>query len=560
MRRLMGLTWLGLLFLLAAGAPPLSASWIQDGIGICTATGYQAAPHMIPDGEGGAIMVWEDGRGAYYNIYAQHVDAHGNVQWETDGRFICTASGNQRFPKLASDGAGGAIITWYDYRGGGADIYAQRIDANGVAQWATNGVVVSNATGDQLEPVVVSDDAGGAVICWRTGGYSSSAAYAQRLDASGNALWTANGVRVCTGSTTQYEIRLVSDGAHGAIAAWRDHRTSYYNTYAQRIDSTGALPWGSIGVGMSPGSFNQYYQQMASDGAGGAIATWLDYRGPTYVTVLAQRVDALGVLLWGGGAMAVITPWSTQYIPMIASDGAGGAIIAVPISNGSDTDIYAQRCSPAGPGLWGDGVLVCGAAANQEEVALYPDGTGGAVFAWLDHRNDAVSSYDLYAQRVDGSGAVRWQSGGVPLVTRAGYQDEAQVACDVSGGAIFVWRDYRGGTSYDIYATARTEYGTGIESQTPPATCFLAQNVPNPFNPRTTIRFDLPAAGPVRLAVYDVAGRLVRVLVEGERAAGSYEAVWDGRDASGRSAPSGSYLARLVAGGEVEGVRLSLVR
>jgi hypothetical protein len=83
---------------------------------------------------------------------------------------------------------------------------------------------------------------------------------------------------------------------------------------------------------------------------------------------------------------------------------------------------------------------------------------------------------------------------------------------------------------------------------------------PNPFNPRTTIRFDLPATGSVRLAVYDVAGRLVRVLVEGERPAGSHEAVWDGRDSTGRSAPSGSYLARLVAGGKVEGVRLSLVR
>jgi flagellar hook assembly protein FlgD len=83
---------------------------------------------------------------------------------------------------------------------------------------------------------------------------------------------------------------------------------------------------------------------------------------------------------------------------------------------------------------------------------------------------------------------------------------------------------------------------------------------PNPFNPRTTIHFDLPAAGPVRLAVYDVAGRLVRVLVEGETPAGSHEAVWDGRDASDRAMASGSYLARLVAGGKGQGVRLSLVR
>jgi hypothetical protein len=57
-----------------------------------------------------------------------------------------------------------------------------------------------------------------------------------------------------------------------------------------------------------------------------------------------------------------------------------------------------------------------------------------------------------------------------------------------------------------------------------------------------------------------VAGRLLKVLVEGEIPAGSHEAVWDGRDAAGRAVPSGSYLARLVAGGKVEGVRMGLVR
>ena len=97
-------------------------------------------------------------------------------------------------------------------------------------------------------------------------------------------------------------------------------------------------------------------------------------------------------------------------------------------------------------------------------------------------------------------------------------------------------------------------------SPTPPHAHHSIRSYPNPFNPRITLRFDLPAAGTVRLAVYDIAGRLVRVLVEGERAAGIHEAVWDGRDATGRSAPSGSYLARLVAGGKVEVVGMGLVR
>ena len=68
---------------------------------------------------------------------------------------------------------------------------------------------------------------------------------------------------------------------------------------------------------------------------------------------------------------------------------------------------------------------------------------------------------------------------------------------------------------------------------------------PNPFNPSTTISFELPASGPVELAVYDVKGRRVRILVSARREAGSHEVAWDGRDERGRRLPSGIYFCRL---------------
>jgi subtilisin family serine protease len=76
----------------------------------------------------------------------------------------------------------------------------------------------------------------------------------------------------------------------------------------------------------------------------------------------------------------------------------------------------------------------------------------------------------------------------------------------------------------------------------------LHQNVPNPFNPATVLRFDLPAAAHVRLEVLDASGRLVRVLTNGHRDAGVHVFTWDGRGAGGRSVASGVYVARLVAG------------
>jgi len=81
-----------------------------------------------------------------------------------------------------------------------------------------------------------------------------------------------------------------------------------------------------------------------------------------------------------------------------------------------------------------------------------------------------------------------------------------------------------------------------------PRTFELSQNYPNPFNPSTKISFSLPSDETVRLAVYSLDGRLVRVLLSGPRIAGRHEVVWDGADDQGRSVASGAYFCRLAAG------------
>ena len=83
---------------------------------------------------------------------------------------------------------------------------------------------------------------------------------------------------------------------------------------------------------------------------------------------------------------------------------------------------------------------------------------------------------------------------------------------------------------------------------------------PNPFNPRTTVRFSLPASGRVLLDLHDAAGRLVAVLADAAFEAGEHGVTWDGRDRQGRAVASGSYFARLRAGGDVGVIPLTLVR
>ncbi len=84
---------------------------------------------------------------------------------------------------------------------------------------------------------------------------------------------------------------------------------------------------------------------------------------------------------------------------------------------------------------------------------------------------------------------------------------------------------------------------------------------PNPFNPATTISYDLPEAATVNLTIYDVAGKTVQTLVTAEVVgAGRHEVVWNGRDDSGRAAPAGVYFYRLDAGEYFETRRMTLVK
>jgi hypothetical protein len=91
--------------------------------------------------------------------------------------------------------------------------------------------------------------------------------------------------------------------------------------------------------------------------------------------------------------------------------------------------------------------------------------------------------------------------------------------------------------------------GDGPATSSVPQRSMLHPNIPNPFNPTTTIRFDLAGSGRVTLRVFDVRGRVVRTLVDGLEPAGHRLVEWDGRNDGGRVVPSGTYFYRLTAPG-----------
>jgi len=123
---------------------------------------------------------------------------------------------------------------------------------------------------------------------------------------------------------------------------------------------------------------------------------------------------------------------------------------------------------------------------------------------------------------------------------------------------VLVSNDFNVG-QYEIPLTVQV-FPTGIE-EGPDALLSFPGNYPNPFNPKTNIVYDLPEPARVDLRVYDVAGRLVRVILDGVPSeAGPHTAVWDGRDGRGARLASGVYMCRLEVDGEMLTRRMVLLK
>lgn len=120
--------------------------------------------------------------------------------------------------------------------------------------------------------------------------------------------------------------------------------------------------------------------------------------------------------------------------------------------------------------------------------------------------------------------------------------------------------DRAGNESQPCYTPAQVETSGVDDTPGMNRLPLLAQNVPNPFNPSTTIRYTLPTSGEVSLIVYSQDGRLVRTLENGHRSAGDHRLVWDGRDQKGRSVASGVYIYKLEFGEREESRRMLLLK
>jgi hypothetical protein len=482
----------------------------------------------------GSTLLWSTflGGWSFDQAYDVCVDSLGNVTvtgeaWSPD--YPTTAGAYDGSHNGGADafvsrlGPAGNELIWSTYLGGSYRDRPRRVclDQAGnlvllgdtkSSDFPTTSGAYDETYGGNFEDAFLCKLAGnGTSLLWSTylGGSGREWAYGLILDQHDNP--------VAAGETYSSDFPT-TPGAYDRI---KDHED---DAFVAKLDSEGrTLLWSTL-IG---GNSYDICLDLALDSSGDPIVVgW---------TASATFPTTTGVLA------GTLNGWSDAFLSKF--DSTGSTLIWSTFLGGSGEE-HATGCVVEASGT----IVVAGWTGSLDFPVMegsYDTSPNGDVETYLAKLDPAATSL-LWCSYLGGGGPdyanslIQDQSGNILV---AGYTDSPNFP--VTPGAYDQIYAY-----YDLFLSKLTlAEPTGVVSgETTPENSFLGVPTPNPFNPVTRFRFEVPASTPVSLVVYDVSGRRIAVLADEQFEAGWFTRTWDGRDDSGREVTSGIYFVRLEAG------------
>jgi hypothetical protein len=466
--------------LISSPLMPLRAGWIENGTPICTQASTQDQNEIFPSGDNEVLIIWRDWRNwPPFDYFGQRIDLDGYSQWTVGGKQISPNGIYWNLPVFTADGEEGFFVAHRSHDYSDIKAYFQKVDGDGVPQWADSGVIVYPKMSVN-QHALVSDGAGGFIVIWgdnRVGTHDNNV-YVQRVDLHGTLLWGEDGVPVCVAPGTQMTARIASDGAGGAFLTWWDQRDENNHVYVQHVDGSGSLLWEENGrqITTNPSVYDRY-PVLRSIAGGGVFVAWL-VRTEHSRQIYIQKLDAAGNRLYTGEGVFVFEAEGPSYSSWVIQDGTGGLIILAELGTGTnDKDLKAQRISADGDLLWSENGLVI--PEVYFDICPVIDGAGGLYLFWQDQRGGQQSE-DIYGQYITAGGMRAWQEGGAPIIQAEGWQGGLTGISDGRGGAVITWTDTR---TYS--QSLRDIYAYRIRGTLPVSVDIRPGSCPNPLNPKS---------------------------------------------------------------------------
>jgi hypothetical protein len=578
--------------------------------------GDQMFPAVGALADGGYVVCWHSPDDSGFGVFCQRFDADsGRVGGEF--RANTTTRDNQWDPVVAGLSGGGFIVIWSSQNQDGSDygVFGQMFDGEGkkkVEEFQVNSTTLYN----QYDPAVSPLSDGGFVVCWQSLGQDGSdfGCFGQMFDADGQ----KRGI--------EFQINTGTDGLQGdpvpALLKNGDFVVCWTNQFVsingQLFDGNGNRK-GPEFVAGSAGQGPCWWVAVTPLTNGGFAVFWNDRIDGGY-DVFGQRFDGCANRL--GNEIRVNTTRSGDQWKASAAPQADGGFLVCWQSDGqdgSDQGIFAQLFDAQGNRKWREFQVNTTTAGSQDFSTVASLLDGGFMVCWEGPDQDG-SGYGIFGRRYPGgqvahplsnfrliepvndasieadSITFRWHYPGAagesypwevtynlyldtvpdfnhPTAFR-GIQDTTFTLAHPGKGRTYFWivlsKSIAGDSLWSwnvngFFAGYGETDGFEKRDASLPQRFCLHQNYPNPFNPETSIRFDLPSPSSVKIVIYDVQGRLIRMLRDERNNAGVFSVAWDGKNERGSTVPSGIYVCRMEAQSAdgrrfMQSVKMGLVR
>jgi hypothetical protein len=423
-------------------------------------------------------------------------------------------AGAQRNTSVAMDSEGDFVFTWDSYIEDGSiwGIFGQRYDKSGVAVGAEF-AINTYTTNSQSNSSVAMDADGDFVVSWQSKGQDGDnyGVYAQCYDKTGAKV--GNEFQVNT-YTTNYQglPSIAMDAAGDFVISWQSNSQdgSSYGIYAQRYNESGVKVGGEFQVNSYTTS-SQAAPSAAMDNYGSFIISWGSGHDGSNYGIYAQRYDKSGAAIGNEFQVNTYTT-NRQANPSAAMNADGDFMISWQSygQDGSKYGVYAQRYDKTGTVVGSEFSVNSYTTNNQISPSAAMDAAGDFVISWESYG----SSYGIYAQRYDKSGAVVGTNFLVNTSTQAqGSKNDPAVAMDAAGDFVIGFEYTSVVQNIDgiyacLYNAIPMPPTTGVLSGTNNTALVL---YPNPA--KTDVYMNLEGVTQVRLM--DLSGKVLKYVTTG---------------------------------------------